>query len=79
MLFLPECFTLSQINLGFHDPEKVAFLETLWEKEKILETSIFSFCHNFSCPIREKLHYLSHIESVVCKLFEAKALSSEKG
>ena len=30
----------------FNDPEKEGFLKTLWEKDKMLVTSIFSFSHN---------------------------------
>ena len=31
--------------------------EILWEKEKILVTSIFSFSHNIFYPLKEKLSY----------------------
>ena len=33
-------------NPDFYDPEKEAFEKTLWVKEKILVTIIFSFSHN---------------------------------
>ena len=47
------------------DPEEKSLLKTLWEKEKMLVTSIFSFPHNVFYHIKEKLHHLSHNEIVV--------------
>ena len=41
---------------SFNDPEKEVFLKTLWEKEKMLVTSIFSFCRNIFYPISNINH-----------------------
>ena len=40
------CLTLYHTILTFKDMEKIAFRKKLWEKEKMLVTSIFSFSHN---------------------------------
>ena len=37
--------TLSQTCSSFYVSAAQAFLKTLWEKEKLLETSNFSFSH----------------------------------
>ena len=42
----------------FNDPEKVAFfLKTLWKKEKMLVTSIFSFSHNVFYPSQKSFFF----------------------
>ena len=48
---------------------KKSLLETLWEKEKILVTSIFSFSHNVFYPSQNKFHCFIHIYYVICKWF----------
>ena len=45
-------------------------LKTLWEKEKMLVTSIFSFSHNVFYPSTDEFKPLSHIWIVVCKCFQ---------
>ena len=46
-------------------------LKTLWEKEKMLVTSIFSFSHSVFYPIKNRNHYFTNILLiVVCKCFE---------
>ena len=40
---------------------KTPLWKTLWEKEKMLDNSIFSFTHNFFYPFRGKSHDLSNI------------------
>ena len=45
-------------------------LKTLWEKEKMLATSIFSFSHNIFYPSQDKFPFLSHIYFVICKSFQ---------
>ena len=47
-------------------------LKTLWEKEKMLVTSIFSFFHNVFYSIKDRNHYHSNItlNFVVCKCFQ---------
>ena len=62
--------TLYHTFKTFNDPEKEAFLKTLWEKEKMLVTSIFSFSHNVFYPSQKEFLYLSYIYCVVCKCFQ---------
>ena len=63
-----------QADSGIMTPKNIRFagllkslLKTLQEKEKMLETIIFSFSYNAFNPIKEKFHNLSHNEIVVCK------------
>ena len=46
--------TLYHTILTFNDPEKSCLLKTLWEKVKMLETSIFTFSHNVFYPSHEE-------------------------
>ena len=48
--------------------KKIA-LKTLWEKEKMLVTSIFSFSHNVFYPSQSKFQSFIYIYFVVCKCF----------
>ena len=59
-----------QTILTLNDPEEEDFRKTLWEKEKMLVTSIFSFSHNVFYPIRYRNHCFSNLKFVVCKCFE---------
>ena len=45
-------------------------LKTLWEKEKLLVTSNFSFSHSVFYPFRELSAMFIKSEIVVCKLFQ---------
>ena len=54
--FLPVCST--------------SLLKTLWEKEKLLVTSNFSFTHSVFYPFRELSAIFIDFEIVVCKLFQ---------
>ena len=47
-----------------------SLLKTLWEKEKLLVTSNFSFFHSVFHPYGKPLAILVKFEIVVCKLFE---------
>ena len=72
-----------QSDLDVHCPQKLLVslsvrkelkggnMKTLWEKEKILGTSIFSFFYNiFSSSWKEnKLDFLIHFYFVICKCF----------
>ena len=40
---------------------KRCLLKTLWEKEKMLLTSIFSFSHNVFLPIKDESNNMIHI------------------
>ena len=41
-------------------------MKTLWEKKKMLVTSIYSFSHNFSYPVTNRIHYFDNI--YICRL-----------
>ena len=47
-----------------------SLLKTLWEKEKLLVTSNFSFSHNVFYPFIELSAIFIPFEIVVCKLFQ---------
>ena len=47
-----------------------SLLKTLWEKEKLLITSNFSFSHSIFFPFGELSAVFIKLEIVVCKLFE---------
>ena len=49
---------------------KRRILKTLWETEKMLVTSIFSFSRNFFYSSQHKSQFLSRHYFVVCKCFE---------
>ena len=46
-----------------------SLLKTLWEKEKLLVTSNFSFSHSVFYPYGELSAIFIKLEIVVCKLF----------
>ena len=48
----------------------ITLLKTLWEKEKLLVTSNFSFSHNVFYPFRELSAIFVKFKIVVCKLFQ---------
>ena len=54
--------TLSTLERGL--------LETLWEKEKMLVSSIFSFSHNVFYPSQNIFQNFNHISIFVCKRFQ---------
>ena len=45
-------------------------LKTLWEKKKLLVTSISSFSHNVFNPIKDKNHHFKYFNFVICKCFQ---------
>ena len=62
--------TLSQTNPGFYVSAVEAFFKTLWEKEKLLVTSNFSFSHSVFYPFGKLSAIFINLEIVVCKLFQ---------
>ena len=48
----------------------ISLLKTLWEKEKLLVTSNFSFSHSVFYPFGELSAIFVTFEILVCKLFE---------
>ena len=65
----PNVLILYHTIQTFKDPEKEAFLHSLWEKEKMVVTSIFFFSHNVFFPIKDKSLHFSYIYFFVCKPF----------
>ena len=45
--------------MTFNDPHVRSLLKTLWEKEKMLVTSIFSFSHNVFYPSKKEFLFLT--------------------
>ena len=62
--------TNSHTMTSFDVSGKEAFLKTLWEEEKMLVTSIFSFSHNVFYSIKDRNYHLCYIYSVFCKCFQ---------
>ena len=65
--------TLSQTSPGFYVSAEQVFLslfKTLWEKEKLLVTSNFSFSYSVLYPLGELSAIFIQFEIVVCKLFQ---------
>ena len=50
----------------FNDPQERSLLKTLWEKEKMLVTSIFSFSQNVFNTIKDKNNHFKYFNFVVC-------------
>ena len=59
-------------NPNFYRPLERSHLKTLWEKEKMLETSIFSISHSFLfCTLcKTNFNFFSQILLVVCICFQ---------
>ena len=55
MAYLEAFKNLLYIALYHTSPEKQTLLKTLWEKEKMLVTSIFSFSHNVFYPFPKRI------------------------
>ena len=53
--------TLYHTILNFNNAKEKNLLKTLWEKEKMLVTSIFSFSRNVFYPSQKEFLCLSHI------------------
>ena len=62
--------TLSQTSLGFYVSAVQVFKKTLWEMEKLLVTSNFSFSNSIFYPFGELSVIFIKFEIVVCKLFQ---------
>ena len=66
-----KVLTLSQTSPGFYvSAVLVSLLKTLWEKEKLLLVSNFSFSHSVFYPFGELSAIFIKFEIVVCKLFQ---------
>ena len=62
--------TLCQTSPGFYVSAVQVYKKTLWEKEKLLVTSNFSFSHSVFYPFGELSTIFIKFEIVVCKLFQ---------
>ena len=60
--------TLSQTNPGILRSKSL--LKTIWEKEKLLVTSNFSFSHSAFYPFGKLSAIFINFKNVVCKIFE---------
>ena len=65
-------FNSGSYNHDFLHPCMWCLLNTLWEKEKMLVTSIFSFSHNVFYPSKNKVQFNF---SVTCILSSANAFN----
>ena len=68
--FQSNCFNSSPYNPDFQRPWRRRPQKTLWEKEKMLVTSIFSISQNVFYPFKNKCQFLSQIYFVVCMCFQ---------
>ena len=62
--------THSNTVTPFDAPGKQSLLKTLWEKEKLLVTSNFSFSQSVFYPSKELSAIFIKFEIVVCKRFQ---------
>ena len=62
--------TLSKTSPGFYVSAVQIFLKTLWEKEKVLIMSNFSFSHSVFYPFGGLFAFFVKFEFVLCKLFQ---------
>ena len=68
--FLSSSSTLSQTSPCFYVSAVQIFLKTLWEKEKLLVTSNFSFFPRVYYPFEDLSAIFMKLKIVVCKLFQ---------
>ena len=64
-----DYLTLSRTSPGFY-VSAVQVLKTMWEKEKLLMTSNFSFSHTVFYPFDKLSTIFIKLKIVVCKLFQ---------
>ena len=81
LLLVSLCYSIpKQPSWGFFNPfpnkpwflrvSCKSLLKTLWEMEKLLVTSNFSFSHSVSYPFEELSSFFIKFEIVICKLFQ---------
>ena len=65
LVLFPQCFprhvklyTTTVLNINEPEEIKKKLLKTLWEKEKMLNTSIFSFSNNVSYLVKDRNNHL---------------------
>ena len=61
---------LYHVTLTFKLPYRRRLWKTLWEKEKMLVTSIFSFSHIVFYSIKDRNPHFRNIQFVVCMCFQ---------
>ena len=82
LIFSHAFLTLYHTIRALDNLQQRSLLKTLWEKEKMLVTSIFSFSHHVFNPIKDKNHHFKYFNVVVCNAFNlvrSKNLSFGKG
>ena len=62
----------------FWCPLETIFSKTLWEKEKLLVTSNFSFSHNVFYPIWHLFFILTHYQTTNFRLFQTERVCRRK-
>ena len=62
--------TLSKTSPGFYWSASTSLLKTLWEKEKLLETSNFSFSHSVFLPFWKFLCYFQILKGLKFVVWE---------
>ena len=77
----PTVFTEALLNPFPNKPWflrvcSTCLLKTLWEKEKLLVTSNFSFTHSAFYPFSELFAIFIKLEIVVCRLFQLGRVSN---
>ena len=65
-----KCFNSFPNKPWFSHVCSTSLWKTLWEKEKLLVTSNFSFSHSVFYPFRELSAIFVAFEIVICKLFQ---------
>ena len=68
-LWIPDIIIPFPDSDSFWRPWKTSLLKTLWEEEKLLVTSNFSFSHSVFYPFGQLSAIYVKFETVVCKLF----------
>ena len=70
VLLFPQLFNPFPYNDTYWRHWEKSLLKTLWEKEKLLVTSSFSFSHSVFYPFGWLSAIFIQLEIVVCKLFQ---------
>ena len=72
--FILHQLILSQTSLGFLPVCGTSLLKTLWEKEKLLVISNFSFYHSVFYPFGELSTIFIKFGIVACKVFQSESV-----
>ena len=78
ILMFSEELTLYHTVPTFNNPRGRSLLKTLWEKEKMLVASIFSFSHNVFCCTKDRNHHLAHYQTTNFRLFQTERVCRQQ-